>query len=295
MTTDHGLTEAELAGLSPEERAAVTADPSDDEVAHGAGKPAAASEDDDPSKAAADPLKGTAAVALEKDPPGAEVLTDGEPRGDLAVAYQAEQVDLKALQEKRDADLAELNKKFEEGDLTQAEWIAQRDAVRDEFNRVQTKTEISAEHDWQVENKVWERDVEDFLDRNEAYKKDPVLFNVLDARVKAIAADPTNANLTNRKVLQKAHEEIAARFKVGEAKQAPSDPVKDARKAREPKLDDVPKTLAHIPQAGGAQDVNDGEFAAIERAFAEGRQAEGERMLARLTPEQEARFAAGGS
>lgn len=146
------------------------------------------------------------------------------------------------------------------------------------------------------ELRLWEEEVDRFLEANQAYK-DPVLYQTLDTMVKVIASDEANKNLTNRKILERAHEELSKRFKVGEAA-APADPKKALEQKRKPDLSGVPPSLAGVPPAAPAS-VEGDEFShidALQRQAESGdaeAQAKLERAIARLTPEQQERYLVG--
>lgn len=296
MTIEHGLTAEDLAKLSPEERAALTDDLSDDKTTHATKSPKKSTNNNpDP----ADPVLGGAAASTEivQDAGGNKTPSDEadpEPPAPepVAVPYTAPaaSIDMEAVKEK----LGSLAKQFEDGELTLQEYQDRRDAIRDAVNTAKIKAEIGSEHEYQVDEALWMRDVADFLDRHKAYDQDPLLKGFLDQRVKELAAVQENQNWTNRKILEEAHKEIAKRFNVGSAPAAPSDPKRDLARARQPDFSGVPPAVGFVPSAGNG-DASAGEFDAIERAFSEGRQADGERLLARLTPEQQDRYAMGAA
>lgn len=289
MTIEHGLSAEDLAKLSPEERAALTDDLSDDEAAHAAKSPEKAADN-----APSDPVLGGAAARTEIVQDAGDEAPEPEPvqPEPVAVPYTAPaaSIDMEAVKEK----LGSLSKQFEDGELTLQEYQDQRDAIRDAVNTAKIKAEIGSEHEYQVDEALWMRDVADFLDRHKAYEQDPLLKGFLDQRVKELAAVPENQNWTNRKILEEAHKEIAKRFNVGAAPAAPADPRRALERSRQPDFTGVPPNLGAIPNAGNG-DASAGEFDAIERAFSEGRQADGERLLARLTPEQQDRYAMGAA
>jgi hypothetical protein len=237
-TTDHGLSKEELDALTPAEREAIESDLSDDEKALTAGKGTDAPE-----------------ASEETDAPEATAVA--------AIPYQAPPVDPAKVK----AALDDIDAAYDAGEIT----LRQRDDTRDQINRAVLKAEIAAEHAPQIELTLWDREVKGFLRDHPAYQKD-VLYDALDSQVKKIAADPANAQLKDREILDRAHRAVAKHLKIGKAD--PSDP---------------PTTRADFPddapQAAATQ-----EFAHLDalekRAEAgdAGAQAAYERELAKLPP-----------
>lgn len=292
------LSDEERQGLSAEEIAALEADPSEDEAARGGTTKVedAADPMPDDGKDDVEATKVTEAAksAGEKPAQGAdktgkaaevvEETTEPSEREPLVVPFNHQaQVDPKAAQEKLDA----LEAKFEAGELTRGDYNKQRDAIRDVLVTDRVAAQISARSQEQVAKAIWDRAVEDFIDAHKAYK-DPVLQDALDARVKALARDPANDKLSDRQLLQQAHNEVAARFKVEETPATPKDKKTELADKRKPDLSDAPRTLAHVPAAAD-NDAADNEFAALER-LERNDPAAYERALARMTPDQQERY-----
>jgi hypothetical protein len=325
----HGLTEEELAKLTPAELAAVTDDLSEDEASLAAGAPGVKVEPD------ADPLKGPAKteVVEDTDPaakakadadgakkpdaePAAEATTDadGGENEPLAVPFQARAVDPERVKtarteidEKAKAELSEVMKKYEEGELTQTEMLERRDEINGlkhrghaEIDRAIQESEMAKKHEVQVKVSLWDREVKAFLKDHKAYQTD-VLYDALDLQVRKIAADPANANMTDRQILDQAHKNLSAVMKVGDV-EAPVDPKKAAEEAlkaakdkRKADLSGVPKTLAGIP-AAAPQAAETEEFAHLDSLQAQAEtgdadaQAAYERELAKLKPDAADRY-----
>jgi hypothetical protein len=274
MTIDHGLTDEELAALAPEERAAITAEPSQDEARLASGAVPGVTDD-----GVADPLKSPGKTEVVID------ATDPEDRDPIPVAFQAPAVDDRKVQ----AVLADIAKRFDDGEITMPEMLAQRDAVNSQV----TEARLSSKHGAQIEATVWGRTVEDFIDRNKIYGTDPVLYDALDATVKRLAADRKNENLSDRKLIEEAHRQVAERFRVGAAEAPPLDPAQALAARRKPNLTTVPRTLAHVPVAAPAN-IDQDEFSDVDRLISSGDSAAAERAVARMTPEQQERWARAG-
>jgi hypothetical protein len=277
-------TEQELAGLGPEERAALDADMDSDDKASLNPR----EEFDDDPEEEEDLLEGeaekTPAVAAGKPAEQAEEEDSGERRIVLDVPKVEVTPEYKAA-------LADLDTKFTEGELTLTDYNTARDAlVQDHMTKV-VSANVTAEINQQVETKTWQANVKDFLDdpKHTIYKTDPILYNTLNEQIKALAADSANSEKTDRWILNEAHAQVAARFKTGEEvpRPKPKDPKKEAIEARRPNLASVPKTLSDVPAAAGME--GDNEFASLEQLEKKDSAAY-ERALARMTPDQERRF-----
>ena len=290
-TTQHGLSQEELDALTPEERAAVTAELSDEEAALERGGPGVVD-------AGADPLKDAPKTELEPDDPDDPAKpaegAAGEPAAEepFVVPFSAPEIDDEKVKVEREkieaaakAQLDDVMKQYDDGDINQEEMLAKRDAINaDKAQRNSQidfaihEAELAAKHETQVEFRVWKRDVDAFLSDHEAYKE-PVLKTALDNEVKRLAnlkderGELLHDNLPNRKLLDMAHGNVAKHFKVGGApvKDPVKDPVKEARDKRIPDLSNVPRTLHDAP-AAAAHNADIDEFASLDalQARAEG-------------------------
>lgn len=321
----HGLTEKELASLSPEEREAIESEYSEDELkTHGAGaKPGDAEDDGEDAVAAiealnaadaakvatADAAKTAAVVEAAKTAEGATATaataatpaagaegaaaegasaTPGE-REPFAVPFHHAPT---IKSEDAKVALDGLQKRYDDGEITLSDFLAKRDEVTAAVIKDRVASEISETSKTQMAQALWNRSVEEFLDSNQAYRKDDILYDALNERVKRLAADEANANLSDRQLLSRAHDEIKSRFKVGDEKVVvAADPKKVLADARKPDLTGVPRTLAGVPAASDNQTADD-EFAEIER-LATTNPAEHERALAKLSSAQQDRYLRG--
>lgn len=295
----HGLTEQDLASLSPAEREALEAEPSDTESALEAGAPGVEAPKEDPKdapKAEADPLT---------DPPKTEVVTDeatepeeppkedppAKPERDaLAVPYQARAVD----PEKVRAELSSLKEKFDAGELTMDAYLDQRDAI----TAAALKAQIAAEHNAQVAVERWKDTVDRFLEDHPEYVKGSVRYKALDAQIKSMDG-PEYEGLSHRQLIQKAHELLEAEIGSAKAKdepKKPEDPKKALAEKRKPDLSAVPTTLAGVPPAA-PQNADTDEFSQIDSLQARAAAGDTEAQIAlewaikRMTPEQQDRWA----
>lgn len=306
------LTDGEKAGLSPEEIAALE----EGGVEDGAGT--AADGDDDPTFGAdVDPETGkpkepaTAEGAGDEDgkdgdgkADGAGVDGDGKTGADdeeidsgdspIVPRIHAEPVEdfdkkMTALNE----ELAGLAKKFSDGEITFEQLQVEQTRVHDvraDLRAQKRESEMAERINQNVETDLWKREQDEFFADHKDYRENPILMGALNTAVVRIANAPENANRTGTWILNKAHREVE---KVMATKADPNpNPVDKDKPAgdgkqptRKPDIKSVPRTLAGAPAA--AEDVpGKGEFDALDNLTG----IDYENALARLTPEQQAKY-----
>lgn len=264
-------TDAELAGLSEEERAAILEGTPEEIAALNAviGDEGSESESENAGDGAED----------EGDDDGKEPDTmDAVERPAFVPQYHAEPV------EDYDGKVAVLDKLFEDGELPLQEYNKQRDALV----RAQLKSEISAEQNAQIEKQLWERDISDFMSENKEYQTSKLRHAALDVAVKDLAADEANNDKPGRWFLREAHKLVQAEFGGQQKVDAKGGDEKPEVKSapRKPDLSVVPKTLGNVPAADKGDAA--GEFDHLDKLS----DLELERALARMSPEQSARYMA---
>lgn len=189
--------------------------------------------------------------------------------------------------------MASLDKKFEDAEITLAEYNSQRDTLI----RTQTKAEIAAEQNDQLAQQRWQWEIKHFIKdviRNEAidYNK-PLLSAALDVAVKNLAAaTDAQGNLLNGDrdgewFLAEAHKQVKAEFGLGKA--APVTPPAGDKRTP-PQARSVPTTLASIPSADIPGTGDPDPFAAIDRLFESGRTEEAEMKLAQMSKTDQQRY-----
>lgn len=294
--------------FSPEELAAMKAvagddDPDDEDDAGGADDADADSAGDGAGKKAGDDSpegKGT-----EVEPSAADSKktdADDEPLApEFAPKYSAElpaDYDEKVAALKNDT--RELAKQFKDGDIDFDEYSEKLDALnarRDELAEIRVKASIASEMGEQTEAQRWQHTIEKFASRvlkeeKIDYIKDPERQAELDAFVKALAANPKNAEKSYDWFLSEAHRRVKALNGIGDtppAKEVKTEESKPEQKTeRKPPVSSAPKTLAQVPGSDGAGDVG-GEFADIDAL--EG--LELEQALKAMTPAQRERYQRG--
>ena len=305
------MSEAELAGLSDEEREALAGDEDETEIV-GEG-------DDEDTDDAAPVVEATAPTdavvsdAADEDPPFVPRFTGPDAAG----------VDEKLTA--IEADRATLYTTHDDGDLTTAELrekLSALDAQKDELRSQKIQAEIAVAQAAQTSTQRWEWEVSRFmraqakdgteyrmdvaervveaarkandpakLDEAEAsFTRTQALSAALDAQVKRLAGDEANEDKPQEWFLEEAHKRVARAFNLTKpaAVQPADDPMKAALNKRRPDLKAVPSTIAHLPNAGGEDaSVGEGKFADLDKMNG----LDLERAIARMSTEEQQEYA----
>ena len=300
-TGTEGMSALELAILTPEERAALSEETSAEEAA--ARTAEATSTIDAPAAA---PAPATATVDDDDDPPrvtdeGAKDVIETPAPTAQAPAPEAEattaEVDREPFVAKMpvgeavdyDAKLADLSKRFEDGEVSTAEYNAELTHILSD----KIQQEQAARFNEAVEKQLWERAKEDFFGANEQYKKSAVLFGALGAAIGQIEKDAAEGKIarpSGSKLLSDAHAIVMREF--GQVPPAASAKPKatTSRVGQPPDLASVPTTLAAVPSAQ-EPDTGTDRFAELDR-LAETDATEWERRLAAMSPQDQAAYLA---
>lgn len=189
------------------------------------------------------------------------------------------------------AALAEVRRKFDDGELDAAERDAQLDKLqdeRDELRDIKTRATVSAEMSQQNAQAAWLNTINAFVADAAVkpelgivdYTKDTAKHADLDAFVRALAAAPGNESKPSRWFLEEAHKRVVALHAIPTTKTAPAD-VK-----RKPDASSVVQNLADVPGGAGDADPVSNEFAELDKldglAY--------ERAVAALSPEKRDRY-----
>jgi hypothetical protein len=146
------------------------------------------------------------------------------------------------------------------------------------------KAEIAAEQNEQVSAQLWDRQIADFMEDHPEYTTSKIRHVALDSVVKDLGSNPANADKPGRWFLREAHKIVQAEFGGG-TQDKPAETSKPV--SRKPDLSTVPKTLANVPPADNSGEATN-EFAKLDKLVG----LEHERELARLSPDQQARYLA---
>lgn len=250
-------------------------------------------EEEEEEEAQAAPDKPDANAEAERARQEAAAAAQAE--ADAAAAAEAAKVEVPKLdlsdldaefaerQKALDADKAEAFKKMMEGELPPEEYAAKetaylnaRDALRDD--KAAAAGWFTSVHNFKAGAAA---DGVDYF--NNAAHND-----ALDDWVKRLAAK----GVPDDQVLAQAHKKVLAEFDIAPAAPAApaaaAAPAKPKPAARAPDLSAIPPTLGGLPAAGAADDTGGGEFSHLDSldGFAL------EQAIARLTPDQRARYEA---
>lgn len=188
---------------------------------------------------------------------------------------------------------SELNTKFNDGDITAAEYQEGLDAVGKEeraLERQIDKAEIAADLQKQQARNSWQETCNDFIyNRHPEYSKNARLYRALDSEIKDLASSEEGKDLTGSQILEKAHANLTEAFGLGKPAVptqalAPA-PVAAKAPAAPPPVRDVPKTLAKVP-AADVSDAGNNRFAALDRLRDSGDTDAYEDAYALLTPRE---------
>lgn len=288
-----GLKDEDLSGLTEDERAQLLELEGADD---GHGETTGSDDGDDGGEDAAGSNAGNDGNDGQDDGQG---NTEETPRTEIKPLYQVD-ADVDAL----DAKLKELaqakrdaRRKYEEGELSEDEYDAELDRIdteRDQANADRIRAQVAEEMTAQQLKDAYKTTVNDFLkdikgqgfDYRDA--KNAEALNALDATIKALAAQPHDQKPEAwRQIFEDAHTVVARRFKIQTEQPKPAARKTDPAKDRHPDLTKVPPTIGRGP-AAGTTTVEGDEFAHIYNLSG----IEAEKAVARLTPEQRARWEA---
>ena len=254
-------TEEELASLTDEEREGLLDDSLLDDPEDGeddgddAGKPDADAGADDADEQpgrddGADADDGTADAEPEAAASNAPALIKTELPEDITEKL--------ADIDKREDELSE---KFEDGEITTAEYRAELRKLtweRSELEKSQLKHELAENFNQAQLEANWQRDVAQFLEKHPEVQASQLRMDSFDSVVRKVTAETMNAGKAPSMAdLNKAFAEWSEQLGIQTKPAAKGD--KQAKLARE-----IPPTLAKVP-AAEMQDTADGKWAHLDR------------------------------
>lgn len=297
MAKENDVQDAELGGLTADERAALEESAEDVEAL----KAIAGEEDDEPD----DIDDGDGDDDEEEDKGGASdagKAADAQPASAEPTPEEAEdesgaflptyKVDPVENFDQRMTEFSEQKKTLREqlnnGDLSVDEYEEKKDAIivqEQQLREQNLKFQIAMEQNQQNARARWEWEQEMFFETksNAIYKGSKLLMAALDTAVKDLANKPKNASRTGSWFLKEADRQVRDTFNLTKAA-APDKPVPNG-KDRKPDLTGVPKTLSGLPNAEMA-DTGSDEFSHLENLDG----LELERALAKMSSEDAARY-----
>jgi hypothetical protein len=316
---DFQFSEEELASLTPEEREALQDDENSGEESDGADDDTTADEKDEVVEEKGDdegetPESETSAEVdgvQGDDEEGAEDDADTVAADDEQPAAQAEKPQGREAPQAeetpaRPADLeteppeqgpsvaeqlAELDQKYEEGDLTLSEYTNKRDVIRDKFVIETAVNQAKSEMREEQAANTWRIEQEAFFAEHPEYGNE-IRHGALASALEALYREPDMRGSTGTQYLLKAHENVESAFGVAsvQEEETPKSVDKeklDKAKARsknvrgnKPDLSVVPKTLKDAPAADTNKDTD--PFASLDNL--EG--LEKEAAVAKLSPSE---------
>lgn len=186
--------------------------------------------------------------------------------------------------------LADLDQKYDEGEIKLSEYNAERDKLNRQIIRHNDKINETARAEAETQNdeKRWQKTQQYFLSAKPEYVpaktddaaekvKRNALFGALCEMVKSISSDPANAHLTDMQLLIKADKQVKEAFGI-KPEVKPPEKKKDEKKPPA-KIPDH-KTLGDAPPAGDNNDGVDDSFAQIDKLTGEAY----EQALERMSP-----------
>ena len=204
---------------------------------------------------------GDSAANGKDDQPNAET-TQGAP---ILVAAAPEGADAKL------AEIASSKKdlltKFDDGDITTAEYQSQLDALNKQEREIEwgvEKAKLAGEIDAQRQANEWKATVDSFIRENPRYNaaENPTMYQMLDLEVRRVAGTDEFKNRSDaaagREILAKANENLAKSLGFEakpQAKQQQQPPAKNT---------ELPPNLANIP-AADQNDTSGGKYAVLDR------------------------------
>jgi len=214
---------------------------------------------------------------------------------------------------------ADLRKQYADGDLTLDELMAKTDEVNGQITDLTVRVrqaEFAANNNKANAQARWEEDQEEFYGDHPEYDetKNPAMWGALNETVKSLAREETSAGRSGRWILNEAHKRVQKVLKgetpaaedggAGDGANKGGKPDKGAdagkiedkgkqagtkgKKPVKPDMKGVPQTLSGLPAAAGSE-VSGGEFDYLEKLSG----VEYEAALAKLSPEQQARYLKG--
>jgi len=201
-------------------------------------------------------------VEAKADEPEPEVEVKPEPKQEAAPVAEA----VPSALDKLEAELAEVKKQFDDGDISIDEYIDAKSAL----DRKIVKAELKAELAQEAASKSWSQSQEDFLGKHD-YLRDEVIYGAFATQVNKLLADPKSAALTDEALLAAAKAKVDAAFGRKPGEPEPPKGESPIRKAKKDAADTskIPITLQGIPAAAPPDDVDGNRFAYLDRLSGE--------------------------
>ena len=263
-----GLSEEDLAMLTEEERAGLLDDEDEGEGTDG---------DDQNDDDAGDDDTGADGKADDKgddsQDAGADSNTqgsgkDGEGQGELddpikpTPLFKAElPADIEAKRTALDTQEDDLVKKFDEGDITFAEYnkeLRSLNRERADLDRAELKAELAKEAQQSQVEQTWQTTANTFVAEHPLISKNETMWSSFDAIVRRVTAETMQkGEQPGRRDLEKAYKQWTEDLGISDAGTQNPQP-------KQKKQNIVPPNLGKVP-AATTNDTDDGKFAHLDR------------------------------
>ncbi|UZV40821.1 hypothetical protein 12Stean4476_00059 [Erwinia phage Stean] len=264
----HGLSPEELAMLTDEEREGLELDEEEEEeeeLEEGQPKPKPEEEEEEEQPGTKKPE--------EEGKPGTEQQQTEEEEEEERQERQRTRVemfradvpeDIEAQRTALDVRWDDLATKFDDGDITFAEYnkgIRELNTERGKLDRLELKAELAAEANQSRNQEDWTNLCEDFVGENPIIGKNETMWNAFDVKLRQVTAATQQAGGTiGRRDLEKAFKLLQEDLGISAPAPTGEQPQKKGRKTPI----EVPPTLGRVP-AAQQTDTEDGKYAHLDR------------------------------
>ena len=258
-----GLSAEDLAMLTDEERAGLLDDEDEDDD-----QDVDDADDDDTGADGKADDKGDENDADVDDSQDAGADKDGEGEDKLddpikpTPLFKAElPADIEAKRTALDTQEDDLVKKFDEGDITFAEYnkeLRSLNRERADLDRAELKAELAQEAQQSQVEQTWQTTANTFVAEHPLISKNETMWNSFDAIVRRVTAETMQkGEQPSRRDLEKAYKQWTEDLGIADAGTQKSQP-------KQKKQNVVPPNLGKVP-AATANDTDDGKFAHLDR------------------------------
>ena len=258
-----GLSEEDLAMLTDEERAGFLDDEDEDDD-----QDVDDADDDDTGADGKADDKGDENDADGDDSQDAGADKDGEGEDKLddpikpTPLFKAElPTDIEAKRTALDTQEDDLVKKFDEGDITFAEYnkeLRSLNRERADLDRAELKAELAQEAQQSQVEQTWQTTANTFVAEHPLISKNETMWNSFDAIVRRVTAETMQkGEQPSRRDLEKAYKQWTEDLGIADAGTQKS-------QQKQKKQNVVPPNLGKVP-AATANDTDDGKFAHLDR------------------------------
>ena len=263
-----GLSEEDLAMLTEEERAGLLDDEDEGDGTDGDDQNDDDAGDDDTDAGGKADDKGDDSQDAGADSNTQGSGKDGEGQGELddpikpTPLFKAElPADIEAKRTALDTQEDDLVKKFDEGDITFAEYnkeLRSLNRERADLDRAELKAELAQEAQQSQVEQTWQTTANTFVAEHPLISKNETTWNSFDAIVRRVTAETMQkGEQPSRRDLEKAYKQWTEDLGIADAGIQKSQP-------KHKKQNIVPPNLGKVP-AATANDTDDGKFAHLDR------------------------------